>query len=47
MISGKAMGVNMKKRGYEVVPQSPVRKYRGLSLLTSAEKSNTLFGLDD
>ena len=47
MISGKAMGVNMKKRGYEVVPHSPVRKYRGLSLLTSAEKSNTLFGLDD
>jgi len=47
LISGKAMGVNMKKRGYDVVPQSPIRKYRGLSLLTSAEKSSTLFGLDD
>ena len=47
LISGKAMGVNMKKRGYDVVPQSPVRKYRGLSLLTSEEKNNTLFGLDD
>jgi len=47
VISGKAMGVNMKKRGYDVVPQSPVRKYRGLSLLTQAEKNDTLFGLDD
>ena len=46
-ITGKSMGVNLKKRGYDVVPSSPVRKYRGLELLTSAEKSNTLFGLDD
>ncbi len=46
-ITGKSMGVNLKKRGYDVVISSPVRKYRGLELLTSAEKSNTLFGLDD
>jgi len=46
-ISGKAMGVNLKKRGYETVTNSPMRKYHGLALLTSAEKSNTLFGLDD
>ena len=46
-VSSKAMGVNLRKRGYDVVPQSPLRKYRGLKLLTLAEKSNTLFGLDD
>jgi len=47
-ISGKAMGINLKKRGYEVVPGSPMRRYRGMKLLTPVEKSSTnLFGLDD
>jgi len=42
-ISGKAMGVNLKKRGYGVVTGSPVRKYRGIKLLTPAERDNKLF----
>ena len=46
-ISGKAMGANLKKRGYDVVNGSPLRKYHGLSLLTNTEKSHSLFGLDD
>ena len=38
-ISGKAMGINLKKRGYNVVSGAMPRKYRGLSLLTPEEKS--------
>ncbi len=46
-ISGKAMGINLKKRGYDVVSGSPMRKYHGLSLLTNTEKAHNLFGIDD
>ena len=46
-ITGRGMGVNLKKRGYLTVPGSSMRKYRGLELLTSSEKNNTLFGIDD